>query len=237
MFTIDAALALMVILIAYTYVNAQLVRGLESPWSQVQNERIGNDIVDVLHRSGVLYTLNSTLIASTIEDTMITPYKMNTRIDCYEHRTVTHMLVHNIELNSSLPTDRSIAHGQHPFIVFDNEHLFSWRRVPGDDEGVLRNYLSDNFYYDWIEDAEFEKIDGGDAIRVFKQDDWIEIRLTNEQNKALQRLASVTTCEGESGDLIVKEVQDELEIYYDTGRVKYYCLARFWMWIRRPEEL
>jgi hypothetical protein len=59
-------------------------------------------------------------------------------------------------------------------------YLFSWENVPGNESHGLLNYLKNNLHIDWVENAQITKDEENKTIRVFTDDNSIEIMRYNE---------------------------------------------------------
>jgi len=88
------------------------------------------------------------------------------------------------------------------------ECVFDWGKVPGNDDGRLRNFLKEKFGTGWVESAEIKKIDGGNAIKLSSDENWVKIRLSNDKDKATLKIS-----DGKTDELEVKKKNGELNIY------------------------
>ena len=87
-------------------------------------------------------------------------------------------------------------------------YLFSWENVPGDDSDRLLRFLVDDLDIDWAENAEIHKSDDGKTIRIFKVENSAEIKIDEEQEKAILKIS-----DGGIHDLKVKRVDGKLKLY------------------------
>jgi hypothetical protein len=62
------------------------------------------------------------------------------------------------------------------------EYLFSWGDVPGNDSGILIDFLMQSYDIDWVKTAKIEKIDDGKTIRVSTGKNSLSLRLNDEKN-------------------------------------------------------
>lgn len=85
---------------------------------------------------------------------------------------------------------------------------FCWDKIPENDDKNLREFLKKQFGADWVENAEIEKTDNDGAIRLSLENEFIEIRLSENKDKA-----TVRTSDGETCELEVEEENGELKIY------------------------
>ena len=58
-------------------------------------------------------------------------------------------------------------------------YLFSWDKIPGNDNVRLIEYLTQNFNIDWVKTAKIEKIDDGNTIRVTNENNYLFLRLND----------------------------------------------------------
>lgn len=63
------------------------------------------------------------------------------------------------------------------FTLRNNQYLFSWDKIPGDDNEKLKEYLNQNFDLEWVKSGKIEKIDGGKAIKVFTENNSVLLRI------------------------------------------------------------
>jgi hypothetical protein len=59
-------------------------------------------------------------------------------------------------------------------------YLFSWENVPGNESNGLLNYLKNDLHISWVESAQITKDKENKTIRVFANENSIEIMLYNE---------------------------------------------------------
>ncbi len=75
-------------------------------------------------------------------------------------------------------------------------YLFGWENVPGNESDRLRSYFKDYFLFNWVENAQITKDKDNKTIRVFTDENSIEIILYNET-------AQMNFSEGGSWNLVV----------------------------------
>jgi len=96
-------------------------------------------------------------------------------------------------------------------------YYFTWENIPGDDEGLLRNYLKSALGLGWADDAEINR--DGNTITASYGSDLVEIQLSDDGTKASLEANNVKLLE-----LIAKEDNGEHKIYekiecgYDYAR-------------------
>lgn len=95
--------------------------------------------------------------------------------------------------------------------------LFSWDNVTESDSEKLIRYLIDEFEIKWVKNAEIIKLDNDDGkiIRIFKDENSVEIRIDKKEKKAI-----LTTSDFRHYDLIVKKENGELNIYGNKTKDK-----------------
>ena len=89
------------------------------------------------------------------------------------------------------------------------QYFFSWDNVPGNDSEKLLRFLRDNFDIVWAENTEIHKSDDGKTIRVFTDENSVEIMIDEEKEKATLKIG-----DGRTHDLTVKKENDKLNIYF-----------------------
>ncbi len=62
-------------------------------------------------------------------------------------------------------------------------YLFSWDKIPGDDNKRFIEFLIEKFEIDWVKTARIEKIDDNKTIRVTTGRNFLSLRLNNEKTK------------------------------------------------------
>ncbi len=89
-----------------------------------------------------------------------------------------------------------------------NEYLFIWDDVPGNDSGQLVDYLVKDLKLVWARNAEINKIDNDKTITVTKDENSLEIKLYEKEDKVILK-----TCSGETHEYISKKENSKLNIY------------------------
>ena len=106
----------------------------------------------------------------------------------------------------------------------DNEdiYLFGWENVPGNESQRLLSYLKNDLHIDWVENAQITKAENK-TIRVFRQEDSLEIILFNES-------ARLTIGENgyEAYDLLAREEDGKHNIYNTKYKNKYDISQRYY---------
>ncbi|MBU4139835.1 MAG: hypothetical protein KJ729_07865, partial [Euryarchaeota archaeon] len=91
---------------------------------------------------------------------------------------------------------------------YSRVYLFDWSNIPGNDNDKLLKFLKNDLEINWVKNAKITKLDDDKVIRIFSENNSIDIVLENEQN-AIIKLTS-----GKTYDLQV-----------DTDRGKYYIYS------------
>jgi putative ATP-dependent endonuclease of OLD family len=92
----------------------------------------------------------------------------------------------------------------------DPEYLFSWDKIPGNDNGILIEFLNRHFTIEWIKTADIEKIDGGRAIKVSTGKNNLSLSLNDEKTKVDLKIDDVRTYK-----FIAKTENNKLNIYIE----------------------
>ena len=90
----------------------------------------------------------------------------------------------------------------------DNLYLFSWEKIPGNDDGRLIEFLIQNFSIEWIKAAKINKNDDGKTIRVTNDTNFILLTLNNKKTNV-----NLEIDDGRTDKFIVKMENGELNIY------------------------
>jgi tetratricopeptide (TPR) repeat protein len=94
------------------------------------------------------------------------------------------------------------------FVKLEEEYLFSWDSVPGDDDEKLKETLRDDYNFDWVKDAEILKSDDEMTISIFNGKNSVKITIEEEKKKATLKISDGGTIE-----LKVKKENGKLNIY------------------------
>lgn len=66
-----------------------------------------------------------------------------------------------------------------------SEYVFRWDEVPGKEKKALMQFLSQNLDIDWPKNANIEKIDIGNTIKIYKEIDTILLKLNENKTKVI----------------------------------------------------
>lgn len=90
----------------------------------------------------------------------------------------------------------------------NKRYLFSWDNVPGSDSERFVDYLVKDLNMGWAKNAEINKIDNGTIITVTKDENSLEIKLNETEDKVILKTRS-----GETHEYISKKENGKLNIY------------------------
>lgn len=76
-----------------------------------------------------------------------------------------------------------------------NTYLFSWDEIPGNDNGILVEFLRSMYDIDWVITAKIEKIDDGMTINVSTEKNSLSLRLNYERTKVNLKIDDSRTFE------------------------------------------
>ena len=96
-------------------------------------------------------------------------------------------------------------------VFVEDEYLFDWRDVPGNDSDRFIISLMDDFDISWAENAEICKSDDGTTIRIFKDENSAEIMIDEKNEQATLKIS-----DGKTNNLKVKKENGKLGIYRDN---------------------
>ncbi|HUS75232.1 MAG TPA: LamG-like jellyroll fold domain-containing protein [Methanothrix sp.] len=88
------------------------------------------------------------------------------------------------------------------------ENVFSWDKIPGKDNGILRKFLIKKFGIGWVETAKIEKIDNGKTVKVYAEKISLSLELNDEKTEVILEID-----DGRKYEFIAKMENDELNIY------------------------
>ncbi len=65
-------------------------------------------------------------------------------------------------------------------------YLFDWNNVPGTDNAKFLKFLQDDLGINWVKNAKIIKLDDNKVIRIFSEDNSMEIVLDNEEKASIK---------------------------------------------------
>lgn len=89
-------------------------------------------------------------------------------------------------------------------------YLFCWDKIPGNDSGLLTDFLKQKFSIDWVKTAKIEKIDNDKTIKIYTGKNFIFLKLDNDKDKLLIEIDGRTH---KSHELIAERKNDKIKIY------------------------
>ncbi len=107
------------------------------------------------------------------------------------------------------------------FTVVIDKYLFSWDKIPGNDNVKLTEFLIKKFGIDWVKTAKIEKIDDDMTIRLTDEYNFLSLKLNNEKTKVNLEINDVRTYE-----FIVKIENGMLNIYVEDNPTSYIYIAQ-----------
>ncbi len=105
--------------------------------------------------------------------------------------------------------------------TLSGEYLFSWDKIPGNDNGNLIEYLMRNFGIEWIKAAKIKKNDGDKTIMVKSETNYLSLTLNEAKTNV-----NLEIDDGRIDKFIVKTEHNALNIYSDDNR-KYFEMKIF----------
>jgi putative ATP-dependent endonuclease of OLD family len=90
----------------------------------------------------------------------------------------------------------------------EREYLFSWDKIPGNDNGRLIEFLNRHFTIEWVKTADIEKIDGGMAINVSTGENFLSLSLNDEKTKVNLKIN-----DGRTYEFTAKTENSKLNLY------------------------
>lgn len=88
------------------------------------------------------------------------------------------------------------------------EYLFSWNKIPGNDNKRLIEFLEQKLGIKWVKTAEIEKIDENRTIRVSTEKNSLSLKLNAEKTQI-----ELEIDDGRTDEFVVKTENGELNIY------------------------
>jgi len=71
---------------------------------------------------------------------------------------------------------------------FVNNYLFSWDKIPGNDNVKLIEFLKLKFRIDWVKTAEIKKINKGNTIKIFTKINHLSLNLNHEKTEVTLKI-------------------------------------------------
>jgi len=126
-----------------------------------------------------------------------------------------------IEKIDDLMTIRMFAEKNSLSLKLNNEYLFSWDDIPGNDDVRLIEFLKKKFGIDWLETATIEKIDDSMTIGVFAEQNSLSLKLNYDKTKVNLEIDDARTDEfiarTENGKLNIYNI-DKVNLEIDDAR-------------------
>lgn len=97
------------------------------------------------------------------------------------------------------------------------QYLFSWNKIPGNDEEKLKESLNQNYDIDWVKTAKIEKHENGKTIEVFTEENKLYLELNDEKTKVNLRIDDNRTDE-----FVVKAKNGKLNICMQQKLIDFY---------------
>lgn len=90
----------------------------------------------------------------------------------------------------------------------EQRYVFSWDKVPGEDEEGLRGFLKREFNLEWVKTAEIKKVDLGNTIKLFIDKNLLFLKLNHKKNEVVLDINGIRT-----SIFIADMNENELKIY------------------------
>ncbi len=87
-------------------------------------------------------------------------------------------------------------------------YLFNWDEIPGNDSGILLDYLDQKYGIDGVKTARIEKSDEGNTIRLYVEEIVLSLTLNNEKTRV-----SFGIDDGKNYEFIARTENGRLNIY------------------------
>ncbi len=94
------------------------------------------------------------------------------------------------------------------YVKKKKEYLFSWEKIPGNDNQRLIEFLTQNFSIEWVKASKIEKNDNGRTIRVTSEKNYLSLKLNDEKTNV-----NLEIDDGRTDKFIVEMENGELNIY------------------------
>ena len=92
-------------------------------------------------------------------------------------------------------------------ISMDGEYVFNWNNIQGEEIALLKKFLIENFYINWIEDAVFKKSDLDNTITASTEPNSLLLKLDDKKKIASLSIDGVATYEFMANDKL--DIYDE----------------------------
>lgn len=119
-FTIDATLALMLLVLTLVTVSFLSIQAEDNPYARLQVVRAGKDALNVLERQGVLGSGNATLIDDTLNYTLPSGIGAHVQVSTYIYDTGAFNLVNVSDYGLSAPNNSSVYGARLDFVGIEN---------------------------------------------------------------------------------------------------------------------
>ncbi|MCX9027942.1 MAG: hypothetical protein OIN86_07145 [Candidatus Methanoperedens sp.] len=98
--------------------------------------------------------------------------------------------------------------------AINTKYLFGWDKIPGNDNGRLREYLEQNYGIDWVKTANISKINDNRTIIVSTENNSISLEINKEKTKINSKNDSIIASE-----FIVRTENGNVNVYYNPRTI------------------
>lgn len=121
-----------------------------------------------------------------------------------------------------------------------DKYIFSWENVPGNENQSLINYLKNELYMGWVDNASIVKTDNNKTIRVFTSKHSLELTLKNNDSELIGTIDSdplyfLSQIKKENGRICVYRFREYRSVYNLTE--EYYALYNLSITNNGSEEI
>ncbi len=127
--TLDAIIAVFVVVTILAYANTQLNKSKVTQWSQYQMKQTGDDIVLMMKNDGTLQTLDSETIESALTNVAPANYQMRMHITKYAIVEAVLVPTQTIDVGPDVEDSSLRTYGKQTFLIFTQDDVSSYNTV------------------------------------------------------------------------------------------------------------
>lgn len=122
-FSLDAALALLLVLGTFFAANFFVFEAQTEGWSRLSIKRQAEDIMFLLDRTQTLQSLDSETVQNFVDDILTNNLQMHIDIQTFSFQDNNFVLDTVVSVGPDPPGDRDVIEGRRLFLIFDDVNL------------------------------------------------------------------------------------------------------------------
>jgi tetratricopeptide (TPR) repeat protein len=107
-------------------------------------------------------------------------------------------------------------------LTHDKEHVFSWTKIPGNDDKRLKEFLRKKYKIDWVYTAGINKSEDNKTISISQKDKNLSLTLNDEDSEVILKIDN-----NETDKFIAKKENGEKKIYDEEIKLNIYDANKY----------